>query len=176
MMKDGKRVAYYKRQRGAKQAVNDTSVGDRRRSDNARVAIPAAVLLAAMFYLQGRAYHEAYIGYFGVNASLFPTSTTDAYWWAFLAYWNLANKGFSAIGHAYPDLLRSELPFIGMLAGVGFVLWLAEKKGWTTRAVVCVKRRLSTTAKSPSNVLAWTFSGSVLAMFFLSPFSLRWAW
>lgn len=47
-------------------------------------------VLTAMFFLQGRAYREGWLGRFGLENAQFPISTTDTYWLALHGWLNTA--------------------------------------------------------------------------------------
>jgi hypothetical protein len=61
------------------------------------------VFAAPVFYLNGRAYHDGYLGYLNLDASMFPLQTTDfigvtaVAWFRTIIGW--FTNGFNTLGH-----------------------------------------------------------------------------
>ena len=93
-------------------------------------SLPVMTLLAVVFYAQGRMFTEAYLDYFGLNASQFPVAPDDAYWYALLGWAIVAGKGPIAIWHIYPRYLLAEWPQLAVTILVPFAGYLGVKFGW----------------------------------------------
>lgn len=90
----------------------------------------AAVVLPfvlGLFYTEGRFYHEAYLGALGIDESLFPISTADAYWYALNGWASLIVKGVPAIWSGYPHYLWSNKWSFLLIVVVFLVLWLISR-------------------------------------------------
>ena len=69
------------------------------------LTVPVLTFILAVFYGEGRLYHEAYLRRLGLNPSLFAPSTPETYWYA------LNSWGFTLgkIGSAFFDKYRLYL-------------------------------------------------------------------
>lgn len=90
-------------------------------------------LSLAVFYAQGRLYHEGFLRYFGINPSQFPVSTADAYWYALNSWATLVGKGVPTIWSIYPEYLWSLRYSMALLLAALVLIWWGNKRDWWVR-------------------------------------------
>ena len=63
----------------------------------AKWLVTAIAILTPVFYLNGVAFHEGYLGYFHLSPSMFPSDVPDTLTFAALAWMGGATRIFTAI-------------------------------------------------------------------------------
>jgi len=113
------------------------------------LTVPLFSMALATFYGQGRMYRESYLDVFGINASQFPISAADAYWFALNSYARLIGTAGSHFLRNYPRYLYAIAPVLVIGLLLRFLAGSEAIRRGFRRFHRWVKRRQYVTPKPP---------------------------
>lgn len=124
----------------------------------------ALVLAAPVFYLNGRAYHDGYLGYLNLDASMFPLQTTDfigvtaVAWFRTIIGW--FTNGFNSLGKHWLWTLLT----VFALSLIFAIPHFTSAKQSHAHADKIKQNSKSTNTQKPSFLKSW---GKVSVVFFI---------
>ncbi|MBB6186667.1 hypothetical protein [Rhodanobacter sp. MP7CTX1] len=98
----------------------------------AKWLVTAIAILTPVFYLNGVAFHEGYLGYFHLSSSMFPSDVPDTLTFAALAWMGGATRVFTAISdtfkmHWAATTLVPAISIVVLAVGAYYLRQLAER-------------------------------------------------
>lgn len=82
-------------------------------------------VLGWLFHMQGRAYHTANLGYYGLDSADFPLATSDLQWLTLIGWTEVSLRWFRNSDEVYLDMLwKTGLPVLASLLAAYWIFRL----------------------------------------------------